>query len=429
MTSFVRPTTILRFWGGQGNDTLIKQTGTHSVQFSGSDGFDLLDYKNHTAALTVDLTASITDGIFADTILGGIEGIITGSGQDIIGGGTGNDWIDGGAGDDYIDGNGGVDTVVYENHTAGVTVDLAAGTGGATGEFDTLTGGITHAVGSAHSDVLQGNNLDNILMGLAGADSIAGGTGADTLIGGLGNDTLDAGSDTDEDIIVLDGATVSFDTILNFNTGQDKIDIHPRLTAGDGRNYFDLVEKGYLAINISGADSIISYKGTNIAKVDGVTNLSWKDFLIIGDNDILDVSGTGIYNGFAGDDVFVRSTAATATFNGGDGWDTLRLSGASFDSATAGSVNSIEQIELNGQAAAISAADLAGYNSEGRLLITGNGSESITLTSGGGWQSWAQYSPTDLPHAEAGYSTYATTDASGNLLVVQVESGVSVAPS
>ncbi|WP_210169308.1 cadherin-like domain-containing protein, partial [Bosea sp. Root381] len=51
-----------------------------------------------------------------------------GAGDDALFGGAGDDVLKGGVGDDLLDGGDGVDTADYSDDTAGVTVDLSAGT-------------------------------------------------------------------------------------------------------------------------------------------------------------------------------------------------------------------------------------------------------------------------------------------------------------
>ena len=120
-----------------------------------------------------------------------------------INGGSGNDTIDasavsvgaialilqGGVGADALVGSAGVDTATYAASSAGVAVDLGAGSasgGDATG--DTLTG-IENLIGSTQGDILAGDAGSNVLTGGGGADTLAGRAGDDELNGGDGDDT------------------------------------------------------------------------------------------------------------------------------------------------------------------------------------------------------------------------------------------------
>jgi serralysin len=73
---------------------------------------------------------------------------------------------------------------------------------------------IEDATGGSARDLIWGNDDANILSGLGGDDVIKGFGGDDTLIGGDGNDNF---------VFVNDG---SLDTVQDFQTGFDKIDLH-----------------------------------------------------------------------------------------------------------------------------------------------------------------------------------------------------------
>jgi len=94
--------------------------------------------------------------------------------------------------------------------------------------------GIDVLEGGAGSDVLNGNLGDDALFGDAGADSLNGGIGNDFLSGGAGNDTLNGGQGNDfliggggADIFVLSepASGSSFDTIDDFQIGEDSLDV------------------------------------------------------------------------------------------------------------------------------------------------------------------------------------------------------------
>ena len=73
----------------------------------------------------------------------------------------------GGAGRDVLDGGTGSDRTIYAGSDAGVTVNLATGTGlGGHAEGDTLTA-IENLTGSVHSDALTGDDNGNRLTGSA----------------------------------------------------------------------------------------------------------------------------------------------------------------------------------------------------------------------------------------------------------------------
>ena len=84
-------------------------------------------------------------------------------GNDSLKGADGNDTLVGGWGDDTLDGGDGSDMADYSHVTAGLTVDLAAGT--ATGEGTDKLILIENVIGGAGQDLLIGNAGDNALFG------------------------------------------------------------------------------------------------------------------------------------------------------------------------------------------------------------------------------------------------------------------------
>jgi Ca2+-binding RTX toxin-like protein len=142
----------------------------------------------HDYAETLDATDGVTNG--ADTIFGY-------GGNDSIFGLGGNDEIKGGGGADTLNGGSGTDTANYSDSSVGVVVSLISGAGsGGTAQGDTLIS-IENLTGSAHDDLLVGNDGNNVLTGLEDNDTLKGGGGADTLYGDSGNDRLKGGGGAD----------------------------------------------------------------------------------------------------------------------------------------------------------------------------------------------------------------------------------------
>jgi Ca2+-binding RTX toxin-like protein len=211
---------------------------------------------------------NLTGGSGNDTLIGDINSniLIGGAGNDslagddgndLLSGDAGNDLLTGGAGNDSLTGGSGIDTFSVESGTDTIS-DL--GVGGA----DILTvasGAIANAtLGAAWtataasinsgtefltsagyavdlSKVISGNGFTVTNTGLAttftgssGADTLIGGTGADTLIGGAGHDSLTGGAGNDLFIFnsTLD-AKLNIDTITDFVSGQDKIQLNTTL--------------------------------------------------------------------------------------------------------------------------------------------------------------------------------------------------------
>lgn len=72
---------------------------------------------------------------------------------------------------------------------------------------------IENAIGGSARDVIYGNDVANVLKGMGGDDVLKGFGGNDTLYGGAGNDRF---------VFANDG---SIDTVADFQTGGDKIDL------------------------------------------------------------------------------------------------------------------------------------------------------------------------------------------------------------
>ena len=163
-----------------------------------------------------------------------------GPGADTLIGDPGDNLIWGGAGADIIDGGEGKDTVDYGGSGSGVIVSLADNTasgGDATGD---RISNIESIFGSAHDDLLIGDNRPNVLFGNAGADILDGKGSADRLEGGVGNDIF---------IFLPQGN--STDSVTDFTDGEDRIDL-----SGFGSLAFD-----DLAISAEAENTVIDLSG------------------------------------------------------------------------------------------------------------------------------------------------------------------------
>lgn len=199
------------------------------------------------------LVATLGDGNDDYKGAGVFSRVEGGSGNDDLSGGELSDVFDGGGGTDTLRGNAGRDslkdgdtsgaankdtlnggdgddTVVFEQRTATVTVDLADNDGdGEAGENDTLIA-IESAGGGAGNDVIRGTAGNNGLSGGPGNDEIDGRAGDDLLIGEEGNDTLigaagrdDIEAGDDNDILRLDNPVGPYDRIVSCGSGKDTV--------------------------------------------------------------------------------------------------------------------------------------------------------------------------------------------------------------
>ncbi len=266
-----------------GNDTV-----------DGKGGFDVVSYSDQTSSVTVNLATGQATGssIGTDTLLN-IEGVIGGRGNDVLTGDGGNNFLVGGAGNDTLDGGGGTDMAVYFYSSAGVTVDLKAGTASdGYGGTDTLIG----------IENVRGSRFDDTLTGDAGVNRLEGADGNDTLIAGGGDDMLVGGAGADVFVV---GAGSGNDTVLDFENGVDKINAGTLVTSFAG-----------VTVTQEGADARVGFgaggptlllKNTSTASVDASDFMFGTAAQITGDTKGSVTEKSGVANGTAG--------IATATGN------------------------------------------------------------------------------------------------------------------
>jgi Ca2+-binding RTX toxin-like protein len=201
-------------FGADGNDVIDGlglddglAGGAGDDQVDGGDGFDVLADWILTdiyglapvdGPLTVNLAAGTLTGNGSDT-LASVEGshgspgddVMTGDGgdndfiiliegSDTVDAGGGDDLVDGGDGADDLDGGSGTDLLGNLDASAGMMIDLGAGT---TSQGDSL----------ANFEDVLGTFFDDLITGDNGANTIEGGDGADELYGAVGNDVLFGG--------------------------------------------------------------------------------------------------------------------------------------------------------------------------------------------------------------------------------------------
>ncbi|MBN8630228.1 MAG: Hint domain-containing protein [Rhodobacterales bacterium] len=327
-------------YGGAGNDTLFggADGGPGDDALYGGSGFDFVSYSGVSGAVTVNLgTGGASGGDGVDNIFE-VEGVIGGSGADVITGSTGDNWliggggadtIDGGAGNDTIDGGAGADSLVggsgtdtaaYYTSTAAVqvTINGSANTGGAAAG-DTLSG-FENLTGSFYSDSLTGDGAANYIDGAGGSDTILGGAGNDTINGGDGADTLYGGDGDDRFVL---GVSPGNDVIYGgegVETSGDTLDASSQVTAG-------------VSLNLTGAEtgSLTTAGGT-------VSFNQVENFVLTDHADTVSASATTApinVNAMGGNDSMVGS-GGNDTLDGGTGSDTIS-GGASQDLIYGGS--------------------------------------------------------------------------------------------
>ena len=311
---------------GYDGDNLIfsaaaEDDGTYTVKTAGAGAFTLtLGSKNDTIDAT-NGTGTAASGVHTVTATGGVNTITTGSAADVITAGSGADTIKGGSGaDTFIFGsvtNGTGDsltdwattsdkirlTLDYSNSVGGVGVNTARTSAGVAGlaaaeatlagvrgqfVYDTTNsnllvdvtgdGAITNAdykislkdAATASATVVQAD-LQFVVNGGTGDDTITTGTGVDTIDAGTGADTIDPGADALIDTIsfsagdtaVSIGGAGNGGTITGFDT------IAANFDDGDGSDEGDVIsiDIGTTALSTStanGTDSTLTVGGTAI---------------------------------------------------------------------------------------------------------------------------------------------------------------------
>jgi len=293
---------------------------------AGGLGSDTLNYRNSLAGVTIDLNVDENGlqsaaGGFAEgdvisnfeNVLGsGLSDVLTGNeqnntlkggaGGDQIFAGFGNDAVTGGLGSDFLAGGFGNDRIIYSGSASGVNVDLRSNSEGLQSAFggeaegDTISG-FESVKGSAHGDVLRGNNQSNVLIGRDGDDVITGGGGNDLISGGGGADTLSGGNGRD---MLKYSQSVSAVTV---NLTSDNAGFQ---SASGGHADGDI---------ISGFDNV---KGSRFD--DTITGDDGRNSLKGGD-------GADTISGGGGNDS-IRGDAGADILSGGDGFDRLIYQGS-----------------------------------------------------------------------------------------------------
>ncbi|MCY4505844.1 MAG: calcium-binding protein, partial [Acidobacteria bacterium] len=338
------------FNGGAGADTL-----------DGGEGYDFAGYWGSDTGVTVNLATGTGQGGYAEgDTLTAIENIIGSDHADHLTGGAEDDKLDGEAGADTLDGGAGDDTAGYWGSDAGVTVNLATGTGqGGHAEGDTLTGIESVAGSYHHADHLIGDDRDNGLRGDGGNDTLEGGAGNDilngddgddnlngdggddNLHGGGGNDTLEGGAGNDwldgadgEDLLTggEGGDTFVFgdgDTVTDFEGGSDLINIDDfgHINADNFETEVAIRQSGD-DVEVQIGDAVLTLTGVSAAAItredfttpegdygNQLHGSNGNDLFIGTDeaDEILGLGGIDLLRGGAGDD----------TIEGGNGPDSL----------------------------------------------------------------------------------------------------------
>ncbi|WP_249141166.1 Ig-like domain-containing protein, partial [Bradyrhizobium manausense] len=310
---------IVAVWGSSFADTLFgSNNGFGTIEvfagFAGNDtidgrgGFDRVDYNidpTTTSGITVNLAAGTLTGdatVGTDTLVSieavrgtnfadsynasGFSNASTNSGSS----GTFNEFT-GEGGNDIITGNGNT-RLGFNNATAGVVVDIAAGT--ATGDA------------SVGSDTFTGVNA---IMGTMFTDSLSGSATNETFTGLGGNDTIDGRGGFD---------TASYNNIY-LSTGSVSIDMATGTATGDS------------SIGTDTLRSIEAIQGTNLADTYVATGYGLAGALNIGNNGTFNQ-----FEGLGGDDAITGNGNTRLIYANATGPVTITFGLNSWTSTTSG---------------------------------------------------------------------------------------------
>lgn len=185
----------------------------------------------------------------------------------------------------------------YEAKTSyAVTVNVAdAALTGSTPVTTDFTLAVSNVGEDGVNDVLVGTGGPDVINGLSGDDIITGGDGADNLSGGLGADSFVYAAVADSAASVAADTAVTFDTISDFATTSDKINlaaINATLTGTAAAAAVVVTEKGLGGPGvINDFAALVSWVGTSLTASDS-TNLQAYVIDLTGNTGSL---GTGKY--------------------------------------------------------------------------------------------------------------------------------------
>ena len=277
--------------GGAGADRLDGGAGVDTASYSGSDmgvEVSLRDGKaegGHAQGDVIVSIENITGSGYGDVLVGdiGFNRLDGGDGDDVLRGGAGNDVLDGGAGDDLLHGGAGADrlnggpgedTVSFQGSDAGVNVTLPGQGQHGHARNDIITN-VENLVGSAHGDVLSGDDNDNYLDGGDGDDILWDHGGNDVLKGGAGADKIFTLEGNDR---FLFEAGHGDDIIYFFGDGDDLIDLTAFDLSGFDALDISTVEDGVL-IDLTEHDGGTILLNTTLGDRFDVITLDASDFL------------------------------------------------------------------------------------------------------------------------------------------------------
>jgi Ca2+-binding RTX toxin-like protein len=341
--------------GGGGADTLIGGAGTDTVSYG-------------TTSVTLNLKTGVHGGDAAGDIFSGIEKFVGSSSADIFVSGAQADILDAGAGYDTID---------YSTSSAGVRVDLTAGTGSGGDAAGDVLLNFERVIGSAYADTLTSSNGQGLLVGGNGDDIY--------VLGGYAAISEAADGGIDEIRTALSGMAIhgyaNVENLTYTGTGSFR---------GSGNAGNNVITGGIgddTLFGAAGADTLIGGAGTDTVTYDRTSiSLNLKTGVHSGDAEGDIFSGIEKYVGSYADDTFV-SGANADILDGSTGFDTIDYSTSSaaitidFNARTASGGDAAGDILVNFER--VIGSDYADtFTTSGSQTIAGGRGNDIYILSG-----------------------------------------------
>ncbi|MBP0049725.1 DUF4214 domain-containing protein [Marinobacterium sp. AK62] len=396
---------------GDGDDTINAATAPGAIRVEITDG-NLTAADNLTAGTSTSdvLAIEANDGVatvdadeFESIVI--VDGTDSGLDADLFGDQDTTVILTDGvvnAGQTFV-----VDATALQDADAGMTLDATAETDGM---LDVRGGeGNDVVLGGAGADLIAGNGGNDTLYGYAGNDSITGGEGNDLIKSGAGADTVDGGAG--DDIItggtqadsltggegadffrydaLEDSNSTNTDTITDFVSGEDKVEILDSILTGALNFAGNAADFGTAQGNTTDGDGQIDY----VFQQDN--NTLWVDLNDDGtlNADDLQIKLDGVSAIAAGDVEDYAPAADTITINnnsvspasslvgtnivGGDGTSTLTFQGT--NDITGNTLVSVEDaVFAGGSDNTLTASQFDGFDS----VTYAAGGISLTLTGG-----------------------------------------------
>jgi RTX calcium-binding nonapeptide repeat (4 copies) len=297
-------------------------------------------------------------------------------------------WRNGGSGNDTIDLRYQAPWDVKDNADGGAGNDIIYGNMA----DNQLLGdsGSDQIYGGTGNDLIQGGSGNDFVFGEDGNDYLTGGTGFDSLYGGADDDYLEAGADNDS---------------LYGGDGDDWLTDGSFTTTNSGDDYMDAGAGNDLITSINGNDKIYAGSGNDTI---AIHNLA-------GHNHFSD-SQLEIHGGSGHDTLVFVTDGTVATFTGlgahTDGIEAVKLD---FDHA----------MTLN-----LSIGDVKNASTTDKLFISGDGSDTLNLTSvvnnGSHWEQSGSHSDFDANGTLTTFITFNHMSGGAVDASVDVESAIHV---